>query len=281
MIDLAAISNNLVLQESGIWFARHPGRVSYPERGNAVCFGIEEHSFWYEHRNACIAEVIKRYRPEGPFFDIGGGNGIVGTILQGLGIEVCLVEPGMDGVLNATRRGIACVVRSTFDAAGFRENVLPSAGVFDVLEHVEEEHAFLDALQKVLVPGGKLFITVPACPRLWSANDEHLGHFRRYRLGALTGTLEEKGFSIEYATYLFAPLTVPVFLFRTLPTLLRIGRVEVTPDIKHREHLVGRRWLKRVLGQVQAVERRRIADGHSVPWGTTCLVVATKTSTDR
>ncbi len=281
MIDMAEISTNLVLQESGIWAANQPGHVSYPTSGNAVCFDIEERSFWYAHRNACIAEVVKRYPPEEPFFDIGGGNGIVGAFLQGLGIDVCLVEPGMDGAMNASRRGIACVVCSTFEAAGFREDTIPSAGMFDVLEHVEDDHACLEAIHKALIPGGKLFITVPACPRLWSANDEHLGHFRRYRLGALTEMLAGKGFSVECATHLFAPLPVPVFLCRTLPTLLRINRAEVTPDIKRREHLVGRRWLKRFLERVQRVERRRIGDGRSVRWGTTCLVVAVKTSAGR
>ena len=276
MIDLAEISKNLVLQESGIWCSTQSGSVSYPAHGNAVCFDIEEDSFWYEHRNACIAEVVKRYPPEEPFFDVGGGNGIVSSALQDLGIEVCLVESGMDGVVNASRRGIACTVQSTFEAAGFSENVLPSVGIFDVLEHVEDDHAFLDALQKALVPGGKLFVTVPAGPRLWSANDKDLGHFRRYRLGALTDMLASKGFSIDYATYLFAPLVIPVFVLRTLPTLLRIAPANVTPDTKRREHLVGRQWLKSLLERVQTRERGRIANGQSIRWGTTCLVVATK-----
>ena len=55
-------------------------------------------------------------------------------------------------------------------------------------------------------------MTVPAYGWLWSAEDEHAGHHRRYSLGRLDALLARCAFHVDYATYFFAPFTLPVFL---------------------------------------------------------------------
>lgn len=59
--------------------------------------------------------------------------------------------------------------------------------LFDVLEHIDDDMAALARLQRLLKPGGRLLVTVPAYEWLWSAHDEAHHHRRRYttaRLGA-------------------------------------------------------------------------------------------------
>src|SRR5215472_4657968 len=105
-MNLDQIAPNLKLSPDGTWVSDKVSCVSYPEAGNEICFQLEEDSFWFRHRNACLGTVVQRYPPGGTFLDIGGGNGYVALALQALGIEVALVEPGLVGARNAVRRGV-------------------------------------------------------------------------------------------------------------------------------------------------------------------------------
>src|SRR6266568_7755747 len=99
-MNLDSLAANLQLSPDGTWITGSISAVSYPEAGNDICFDIEDASFWFRHRNACIRAVVERYPPAGLFLDIGGGNGYVAQALQALGIEVALVEPGSAGARN-------------------------------------------------------------------------------------------------------------------------------------------------------------------------------------
>ena len=66
-------TSSIKLNEDGIYYADSNEEVNYPDDGNDECFGIEEDSFWFQHRNNCIIEMIKNYPPvhNGLIFDIG------------------------------------------------------------------------------------------------------------------------------------------------------------------------------------------------------------------
>jgi SAM-dependent methyltransferase len=151
----------------GLWQPRSIGHVSYPGDGNEACFQVEDRSYWFRHRNACILATVQRHSPGGPIYDVGGGNGFVSQALQAAGHEVVLVEPG-PGALNGRRRGIRTVVRSTLADAAFEPGSIDAVGIFDVVEHVENDVAFLAMIHDVLKPRGLVYCTVPASPWLWS-----------------------------------------------------------------------------------------------------------------
>ena len=65
--------------------------------------------------------------------------------------------------------------------------------VLDVVEHVEDDVAALKAIARVLKPGGKILITVPAHQWMWSAHDVVNHHKRRYSKGTLTEALKKAG----------------------------------------------------------------------------------------
>jgi len=65
--------------------------------------------------------------------------------------------------------------------------------VLDVVEHVEDDVAALQAIARALKPGGKILITVPAHQWMWSAHDVVNHHKRRYSKGTLTVALEKAG----------------------------------------------------------------------------------------
>jgi len=45
-MNIKEISSNLELANSGIWFSPSTRAISYPKENNAICFGIEDDSFW-------------------------------------------------------------------------------------------------------------------------------------------------------------------------------------------------------------------------------------------
>ena len=102
-LDLQSLAPGLERREPGIWFARRQGEVSYPPRGNAACLEIEDRSFWFLHRNRCIVSLVRRFAPDGPLLDIGGGNGESAFL--------CLGERHGDDAVGAGRRGFRDHIR--------------------------------------------------------------------------------------------------------------------------------------------------------------------------
>jgi SAM-dependent methyltransferase len=274
--DLSAITGNLELGPDGIWVARSQEKeISYPDEGNLNCMALEEGSFWFEHRNRCIQAVMRGFLPAGMVFDVGGGNGYVAHGLQQAGIPVALVEPGPAGVQNARRRGVETLICSSLEDAGFHPGSLPAVGLFDVLEHIQEDAGFLKSIRNLLVPGGRVYLTVPAYPALWSADDDYAGHFRRYTLSGLSQVLQKAGLHTEFASYIFFMLPMPIFLFRAIPTRLGLRKQEAWDKYEQEHHaqpgLVGK-LMEGLLGW----ELGRIRRGKAMPLGGSCLVVARK-----
>jgi len=275
-LALSAIASNLQLGSDGLWASPTVSAISYLEGDNDVCFAVEDGSFWFAHRNQCILSAVRSFPPPGTFFDVGGGNGFVAKALQDAGIEVVLVEPGPAGARNAHRRGVSCVVRSTLQDAGFFAAPLPAVGLFDVVEHIRHDGLFLSDVHRYLVPGGRIYITVPAFRWLWSREDAVGGHQRRYTLKGLCGVLADSGFQVEFATCFFDFLIAPIFCLRALP--FRLG---VVPKKDNRERLrkdlqAASPAAQHMVGWFMRRELRRIAARRPVKLGGSCLVVARK-----
>ncbi|MBO9313580.1 MAG: class I SAM-dependent methyltransferase [Chloroflexus sp.] len=273
MIQIEAISTNLEMREPGVWFARSHSGVSYPESASSWCFEVEQYSFWFRHRNRCISTVLKRFPPAGAVFDIGGGNGFVTLAIRDMGHEAVLVEPSIVGVQNAIARGISPVICSTLEDAGFCPQTLPAAGVFDVVEHVADDRSFLSTLHRLLIPGGKLYITVPAYNILWSDEDDYAGHYRRYTRYTLVQALKDAGFHVEYVTYIFAMLPLPIFVLRSLPCRLGLRR-GINVEQERREHRQMGGIIGRSVELLFEAELHAIRRGSQIPFGSSCMAVA-------
>ena len=277
-LDLAELAPSLERRADGIWFARQQAPVSYPEDGNAACLAVEDDSFWFRHRNRCIASAVRRFAPQDVLLDIGGGNGYVARGLTEAGIACALLEPGIDGALAARARGVDPVICARLEDIGMASGSVSAAGMFDVLEHIEDEAGALQEVHALLRPGGHLFLTVPAYAFLHSADDVAAGHFRRYTLRSLTRALVDNGFRPTYATYVFAPLPPFVLLLRTLPSVLRLRR-PVDAEVQSSEHV--RQGLSaRIVDQLLDIEARRIEAGGSIAFGSSCLAVYIKDRCD-
>lgn len=273
--NINAIAENIELRD-GIWFAKTQATISYPSEGSDMCLVIEDDSYWFQHRNKCIQALVKKHSPEKTFYDIGGGNGFVSLGLQNSGIEAVLIEPSINGVLNAKKRGLSNLVCSTLQDASFKLNSISAIGVFDVVEHIEDDNTFLKQMYDYLEPNGKLYLTVPAFNFLWANEDDYSGHYRRYTASKLKKQLENLGYEVNYSSYLFSPLVLPVFLFRSLPS--KFGFHKNVEDIEKykSEHGNHDGFFTKMIKKMLSSEAKKISKSASVSFGSSCLIVATK-----
>jgi SAM-dependent methyltransferase len=271
MID-PVITRGLVHKENGVWISPKISDVSYPEEAHRYLFSVEENSFWFQHRNDCIIEILQRFPPKEYIIDVGGGNGYVSLGIQKAGFNVIMLESGPDGVMNAVKRGIKEILHTTFQDADFPYSTVDCIGLFDVLEHIEDDHTFLNVAFRCMRKEGKLYVTVPAHRYLWSLIDTQAGHFRRYSISLLTKLLNRSGFEVIYASYFFSGLSLPIFFFRTLPTFLRLPQNR-SHEKKAKIHRKRTGFIGRVLAWHWKHEIRRLKTG-KLSHGASLIAVA-------
>lgn len=269
------ISEALVPTPDGIYVSGQSRAVSYAEGGHESCLAVEDGSFWFRHRNDCIAALTQAHPFSGLMLDIGGGNGYVAKRLAEEGNQVVLLEPGMAGARNARElRGLDYVVCATVEDSGFKPGSFGALGMFDVIEHVEHDRAFLVVASELLAPGGKLYLTVPCHDWLWSGADVSAGHFRRHTEESVTRLLGGL-FDIDYRTYFFWPLIAPQFLLRALPYKLGLTKEHALLSADA-EHASGGGMAAHLMTRLLRHEVAAISRGWRIPVGASCLVAATK-----
>jgi hypothetical protein len=211
------------LDSQGVYQIGEPTAIDYPDSGNDVCFKIEANSFWFQHRNQVILSMLNRFRFEHNFADIGGGNGFQSSCIRSAypEKECYLIEPGYQGCLNAKSYGLKHIYNCTSNEFDFESNNIGGVGLFDVLEHIEDDIAFLTSLGTQLGRGTKVYITVPAYQTLWTSVDSYAGHHRRYTTARLDQAFKRAGFEKLYSTYFFSYAPIPLFILRKLPEYFR------------------------------------------------------------
>ena len=91
--------------------------------------------------------------------------------------------------------------------------------LMDVLEHVENDGAFLAGIVAAAPRNARFVISVPAFDFLWSAHDEYLGHYRRYTLARIADVARSAGLEVQRSCYFFGsifPVVAAVRLSRKL-----------------------------------------------------------------
>lgn len=275
-MGIADQTTGLILDACGVWRSTRSSNISYPETGNLVCSQLEDSSYWFAHRNDCISAVVRRFPPRGCILDVGGGNGFVTKRLLEDGFAATLLEPGAVGARNGKElRQIPEVICATLEDAAFVRESVHAVGCFDVVEHIPDDGNFLGRLHELLTPSGMLYGTVPAHPWLWSQSDDSAQHHRRYTRDRVSKVLDEAGFEVRFFTYFFAPLILPILMFRVVPFRLGLsrGRNLLSDEAEHCTSgglaiVAVKRWLR--------IEAGRIARGVESRVGASALFVAQK-----
>jgi hypothetical protein len=186
-----------------------------------------------------------------------------------------LVEPGQAGAINAKKRGVPHVICATTHTAQFKPGIIPTIGVFDVVEHIEDDIGFLNHLWDLLVPGGMLYLSVPAYQSLWSQEDVESGHFRRYTLNNLNTKIQNSSFDISYSSYIFTYLSFVIFVMRTIPYKLKLINFRLTNSIK-KDHSSVKGIGTIVINFFHKWELNKVINRKRIPLGASCMIAARK-----
>lgn len=274
-LDLNEYFQRMNRHEKGFWVVEdNPDSISYPEEGNELYAEIEEQSFWFSHRNEVIINAIKKYSPNGLILDIGGGNGFVAKGLNDAGLECALIEPGEKGASKAVERGLENVFCATLESMNLKKKSIPAVGLFDVIEHIEDDLNFLTKIHSLMTEGGRLYATVPAYNFLWSSEDEFAGHFRRYTQKTISKVLKKAGFEIEYMTYFFRFLPPAIFLYRTMPSVLNKQKQNVSNEKNKNIHKQKEGIGNKLLNKILESEIKAVQNGKKMSFGGSCFIVA-------
>jgi len=74
----------------------------------------------------------------------------------------------------------------------------------NVLEHIEDDRAALEAMARVIAPDGAIVLLVPAFAALYGPIDRNLGHCRRYSRASLARVVRSSGLQVHKLHYVNA-----------------------------------------------------------------------------
>ena len=258
----------------GVRYLRRDGAdVSYPRGVLGTLDGLGGEGFWLDSRANAVGALLRDYSIP-TLWDIGAGAGAMAKRLGHYGVEVISVEPLPEGAQEIASLGgeVFCATLPDLELPAESINAF---GLFDVLEHLEDPSQMLDEVTRTLAPTGNLIVTVPAYQSLWSAEDEAVGHFRRYSTKALRSLLRSSGLSVISTRYLFAALVPAAAVLRALPYRMGRGR-EKSDAIKHTAARIHPRPTVNKLANLVFSAEARIARSVPLPFGLSILAVAKK-----
>jgi SAM-dependent methyltransferase len=226
-------------------------------------FATADH-FWMQWRHRLLVRAVKR--AGGPLrraLEIGCGHGVARDMLErdlGIAVDGCdlnraaleMAKPGKGNlfVYNILDQTPSLLAR--YDAVF----------LLDVIEHINDDAAFLLAALRHLRPGGLVVVNVPASMLFFSDFDRRVGHLRRYTRGSLAKLLESCG--VEAPTLWPWGLPMVPLLFARRALLRTSGTADII-----RAGLVPPNRISRFL--LHSLKNIETALPFSMPFGTSIL----------
>ena len=185
-----------------------------------VMTGGEDDHWWHVAKRRLVREYVDPSLQPRRCLDIGCGGGAMLVEAAALG-SVVGMDLSLAALNHAKDRQLPALLMSEAAAVPLAAGAFSTVLALDVIEHHAQPEALLREIHRVLVPGGRVVITVPAFEWMWSYADDVLGHYRRYTRQQLHDELVASGFTVTRVSYFHAWLLPVAWLFRTIRTVLR------------------------------------------------------------
>jgi SAM-dependent methyltransferase len=246
---------------------------------------MQQDHFWYRGRHRFLLEAVERRlrKAKSParsqsVVDLGGGCG--GWLRYLLAKKAFTVA---DAALADSSSAALSMARECLPPQVELRQVdlmeLPWSKrwdmtfLLDVLEHLPDQERVLEQIREALVPGGLLFVTVPALRGFWSWNDDVCRHLRRYRRRDFAELSSACGFRLLDARYFMFALS-PLLLTSRFATKSWVKRQteQQTLALVEKMHAIPHPIVNEMLTAAFCAETPL---GHIVrfPWGTSLLAV--------
>jgi len=184
---------------------------------------LDERHWWYVARRKVLAALIRR-RVQPPkdarILEIGCGTGHNLKMLSEFGTVAGLEIDEAARSFAEKRVGHEIFSAPLPELAGIPERHYDVVGAFDVIEHILDDEGAIASIARLLKPGGKLVMTVPAHQWMWSAHDVVNHHKRRYSKASLKRLIVGSPLKLEAIGY-FNSLLFPVAVAERLASKAR------------------------------------------------------------
>ena len=176
-----------------------------PAHGHGGSPSIEVPEYWWYVARADLLETALRSHVQGAglTLDLGSADGpsaswLRDAVARTVSLDIDPRGLGSDGVCGSAL------------ALPFADETFEAVSAFDVIEHCDPESQALAEVCRVLKPGGRFVMSVPAYTWAWSDFDVANGHHRRYTRARARIAVEAAGFSVQRVTHGFASV-FPMF----------------------------------------------------------------------
>jgi SAM-dependent methyltransferase len=179
---------------------------------------IQDKHWWFIGRRVILRSILEtglepETTSERRILDVGCGTGTNLSELRRFG-AVKGVDSESAAVQFCHRRGERDVEHLPGTELPLPDASFDLVTLLDVIEHVEDDQVLLSEVWRVLAPGGRVLVTVPAYTWMWGAQDEISHHYRRYTRRSLLTSLVRAGFDPLRLSYFNTGLFPPIAAIR-------------------------------------------------------------------
>jgi SAM-dependent methyltransferase len=193
---------------------------------------LERSHWWFRGRRSVYLGLLRHelagQRPA-RVLDLGCGMGGFLSGLAELGGRVFPSDISLESLAHCRERGFPAGVVSSGYALPYQDASFDLVCLFDAIEHIPDHARVMREVARVLRPGGRVLVSVPAYPFLYANNDRVAQHQRRYTRSMLREVFEGAGLRVtrnSHANVFLFPLILPVVLGIKLGEKLLPRRVE-------------------------------------------------------
>ena len=235
----------------------------------SIMYEVEGTHWWFAGRRRIIAGFVEeicralgKQRPR--ILDVGCGTGANLELLAQYG-DAEGVDISSDALSFCRARGLERVRQGAAEVLPYEDESFDLVTALDVVEHLDDDVAGLREMRRVLRPGGRALLFVPAFMFLWGVQDDVSNHRRRYTLKDLKRTVRAAGFEVERATYANITFFAPILLGRVL--------MRITGLRPASENNINVSALNGLLGRIFGAESA-LLNRLNLPFGVSALCVA-------
>ena len=193
-------------------------------------YELERNHWWFVAREGILSNYIHQLIEQGvlPSIDlkilnVGCGPGRSSEYLSKFGNVTSIEYDKFCCEFASEKTGLE-IINGSITELPFSDNSFDLVCAFDVIEHVEDDQLAVNELKRVTKNNSLVLITVPAFMSLWSHHDVINHHFKRYQIKEVNLLFDSKNNGNKvYDTYFNSALFLPIYFFRIVSNLLKLG----------------------------------------------------------